>query len=219
MQTKSPVDKAAVLLKMFIWIQVLIVTVAICIPGIIISLQYSGDPCVSAKQWNIRLDEWLLISSLMHLISLISFLPSICCVWQNICSKIVPLILVIILGLWGALGAYVISVSDLTTCSHDSLWVMSIIELVFIGIFLTVYCIVQFYSCCSCSNSCTVNFCGWSSSNESLVDAVTEDEEVKEWFRQTGMSTFAPLSTASSMASVVYQPVNETGIVKLPSTV
>jgi hypothetical protein len=194
METKSPVDKAALLFKMFIWMQVLIITVAFCIPGIIISLQYSKDPCVVGKQWNIRLDEWLLISALMHLLSLISFLPSICCVWRNICSKIVPLILVTVLGLWGVLGAYVMTVSNLTDCDHDSLWVMSIIEIVFIGIFILVYCIVQFYSCCSCSKSCSAKFCGWCAQSESLSESLTDDEEVIEWLRKTGINTFAPLS-------------------------
>ena len=203
MQSKSPVDKAELLLKMFIWIQVLIITVAICIPGIIISLQYAGDPCVVGKQWNIRLDEWLLVSALMHLISLISFLPSICCVWKNMCSKIIPLIFVIVLGVWGAAGIYVMTVSDLTTCTHDSLWVMSIIELVFIGVFLITYSSVQFYSCCSCNNVSCCNFCRWCSDEDPMSINSNEEEDVIEWFRQTGINTFAPLTNASHQSQPV----------------
>ena len=196
MKSKNPVDKATLLLKMLIWLLVLIITVAICIPGIIISLQYSGDPCIVGKQWNVRLDEWLLISALFHLVSLISFLPSICCVWKNMCSKIIPLIFVILLGIWACGGIFVMTISDLSSCSHDSLWVMSIIELVFVGIFIIIYSSVQFYSCCSCQDISCCNFCGWCNNDDPLdITSSNEDEDVAEWYKRTGLNTFAPLST------------------------
>ena len=201
MKTKDPVDKLTLLFKMLIWLLVLIITVAICIPGIIISLQYSGDPCIIGKQWNVRLDEWLLISSLFHLVSLISFLPSICCVWKNMCSKIIPLIFVILLGVWACGGIFVMTVSDLSSCSHDSLWVMSIIELVFVGIFIITYSSVQFYSCCSCENVSCCKLCGWCTDDDPLsINSTDDDEDIAEWFKHTGVNTFAPLSTNTNIA-------------------
>lgn len=102
--SKSPLDKVDLLVKMFGWTQLLIITVAICIPSIIIGLQYSGDSCVVGDVWNIRLDEWLLFASLFQLVTIISFLPNVCCTWKHWCIRLVPFILMIILFLLFALG-------------------------------------------------------------------------------------------------------------------
>jgi hypothetical protein len=190
MQTKNPLDKGELLIKILLWVQVLIITVAISIPGIVISLQYLGDSCVVGKQWNIRLDEWLFIASLLHMVSLVSFLPSICCVWKGVCSRIVPLIFIIVLGLWGVLGVYILAVSDLSSCTHNSLWMMSIMDIIFIGIFISVYSIIQFYSCCTCK----CNFCNWWTENDPLSLTNSDDDDLAEWLKQTSINTFAPLA-------------------------
>ena len=182
MSTKSPLDKADMLFKMFVWTQVLIITVAICIPGIIISLQYSGDQCVVGKLWNVRLDEWLLIASMVQLVSIISFLPTVCCVWKHWCSKLIPLSLILILLLCLGLGIFLMAVSDLSACGHDSLFVMSVIEIIFIGIFITVYSVVQIRSYFSC------NCCNISDSDNN--DLYTDDEEDLSWFRKKTMDAF-----------------------------
>ena len=172
--SKSPLDKVDLLLKMFAWTQLLIITVAICIPSIIISLQYSGDQCVIGDVWNIRIDEWLLLSSLFQLVTIISFLPSVCCTLKHWATKIFTIIFMIILFLCLILGIFLISLSNLTTCLHDSLYVMSIIEICFIGIFIMSYAMYNISTYCKCK-------CGTVFDNNE--DQHTDDEDIS-WFAQ-----------------------------------
>jgi hypothetical protein len=173
--SKSPLDKVDLLLKMFGWTQLLIITVAICIPSIIIGLQYSGDKCVIGDLWNIRLDEWLLIASLFQIITIVSFLPNVCCAWKHWCTKLVPFMFIIILFFCFALGIILVSLSNLSNCLHDSLFVMSVIEITFIGIFISTYSIYQFASCCKCK-------CGSVFDNDD--EQFSDDDDVSWWFKQ-----------------------------------
>ena len=97
-------DKLDLIIKMLAWILVLIITVAICIPSVILSLQYSGDQCVIGHLWNVKLDQWLLVSALIQFLTIISFLPTVCCVWNNICLKFIPLTFILTLLLCFGLG-------------------------------------------------------------------------------------------------------------------
>ena len=205
--SKSPLDKVDHVVKMFIWTQVLIITVALCIPSIIIALQYSGDTCVIGEIWNVRLDEWLLVAALLQLISIISFLPSVCCVWKHCCSRMIPLILIGALMIWIGLGIFILTQSDLNSCQHDSLFVMSVIETSFICVFIIIYAMVQIYSCCYCNccsnarndegprdrenvNNKCCGFCGFKQQYRSLSDNEEEIEQLK-WFREQSLRAFA----------------------------
>ena len=174
--SKSPLDKFDLLVKMFGWTQLLIITAAICIPSIIIGLQYSQDKCVVGDVWNIRLDEWLLLSSLVQLVTIISFLPNVCCAWNHWCIKLVPLTLIVILLCIFILGVFLISLSNLSNCLHDSLFVMSVIEIIFVGIFISTYIIYQLASCCKCK-------CG--SVFDSNSDEFSDDDDDISWFRNS----------------------------------
>lgn len=209
MSTKSPLDKVDLIFKMFMWTQVLIITVAICIPSIIISLQYSGDECVIKNGWNIKLDEWLLVAALFQIVSIISFLPTVCCIWKHCCSKLIPLIFIILLTAWAGIGVFVIAESNLSTCTHDSLFVMSVIEAAFIFISMAVYTFIQIYSCCYC-NCCNsnnnnnninddteknCNFCGLCSfgrtdSPQRNSNSDNDNEDDLNWFRQQSIKAF-----------------------------
>lgn len=66
------------------------------------------------------------------------------------------------------------SLSNLSNCLHDSLFVMSVIEICFVGIFITIYSIYQFATCCKCN--CGTVF-------ETNSDEFSDDDDIS-WFRQ-----------------------------------
>lgn len=148
---KNPLDKVDSLKNMVVWTQVLLITVAFCIPGIIISLQYSTDECVKKSVINVELDQWLLIAAICHMIVIISFLPVVCCVWKHKCIRLIPLIFISLLTIWGSIGVYLIIESNLNNCSHDSLWIMSLIEIIFLFGFISIYIAIQINSWYLCS--------------------------------------------------------------------
>ena len=139
--------KCNFILKVVLWCVIFIVNLGITLPGVIIAVQYQYDTCVTKTSfWNLFLDNWLLCGSIFHMVLPFLALPCVChhfktCVFQTflmICD-------VILLGLL-ILGIFLAMRSDLRTCEHDSLWVMSMIFMVIIGIHLvlqTVYVIVQ----------------------------------------------------------------------------
>lgn len=196
---KNPLDKVDSLKNMVVWTQVLLITVAICIPGIIISLQYSTDECVKKSVVNIELDEWLLIAAICHLFVIISFLPVVCCVWKHKCIRVIPLVFICMLFIWGTIGTYLIIESDLNNCSHDSLWIMSLIEIIFVFGFIAIYVAIQINSCFSDSSSSQQNTsksccgcCGFDVFKNTTQTSQTDsdDEESVKWLLNNNLDTF-----------------------------
>lgn len=150
-------SKLFLVFKMVIWLQVFIISAAICIPSMIVALQYSDDGCVKSLDINVELDLWLLISSILQLTVVFSFLPTVCCLWRHWCSKAIPFLLVFILLSWGCFGIYIIVKSDLSKCDHESLWVMALIDLVFVFGHVVVYFGSQIYGIKCCGAKCCGN--------------------------------------------------------------
>ena len=69
--------------------------------------------------------------------------------------------------------------SDLSGCSHDSLLVMSIVEMVFIGIFVTTYFVIKIMSCYRCK-------CG--SVFDHNNDIYSDSDDDISWFKQQSSS-------------------------------
>ena len=137
----------------------------------------------------------------MQYLTIITFLPIVCCVWRHCCARFIPLFLILVLTAWGGLGTYLIVMSNLSHCEHDSLWVMALVELLFIFTCVTIYFIIQIYSACSCESS-GCGRCGRSCKKMCAVFAVfnccqenanytilSEDEDVS-WIRQNNIDAF-----------------------------
>jgi len=126
--------KCNFILKVVLWCVVLILNIGVTLPGIIISLQYRSDDCVtSTNYWNIFLDYWLLYGSMFQFILPFLALPCVCCHFKANVFRVFIVIVNILLSAWIGLGLFLLSRSDLKTCPHDSLWVMSIIFLVIVA--------------------------------------------------------------------------------------
>jgi hypothetical protein len=125
------------------WILVFIIIILISVPGIVVSIQYSKDACVTNSKLNIELDEWLLIASFAYIVIILTFLPWACCRLRKIWFRLLFVFLSLLVTVWGIIGVYLLVNSNLK-CGHDSLWVVSLVNLTSVGLFilcLTMYCI------------------------------------------------------------------------------
>lgn len=214
-------SKIGYLLKMLGWTQVLMISCAFFIPGIIISMQYFADDCVTSNNLNVRLDEWLFVGAIMQFAVVVSFLPTVCCVWKHWFPRVISLAMVVVLNAWAAIGIYLMVVSNLTKCNHESLWWMSLFEIIYILVFVFIYYGVQLYSifqescgngssrrscfngigrlfrCCDC---CGFGCCDDNGTIMILETDQTEDEEARDllkWFREQNMDSFLVNNHAS----------------------
>lgn len=137
-------------LKTLKWILVFILISVIAIPGLIISLQYSSDSCVTKTSYiNVELDQWLLLASLSYVTIMLLSLPCTCCEVEKVCSRLWTLIFSLILAAWGAVGIYLIANSDLKSCQHDSLWIMTLISITCLCLYIVLQIMYRIYSYCS----------------------------------------------------------------------
>lgn len=123
--------------KVVLWIGVFAVNSAICLPGIIIALQYRKDTCVTnTTTYNLLLDWWLLLGSMFQYSTIFMMLPCVCFVLQTKMYRIFQIITNLLIGIWIAIGIFLVSKSDLQSCEHDSLWVMSLAFIIVYGVWL-----------------------------------------------------------------------------------
>jgi hypothetical protein len=145
--------KGAFVLKLIGWILIFIPNSALCIAGFIISLQYHNDSCVTqTNYWNIFLDYWLLFGSFYQFSMIFMTLPCVCYHFKN--ENVFPRFLLlsnILMTGWISFGIFLVVKSDLKTCQHDSLWAMSIIFMVIIGLWITVQCVYAIIKSVKCS--------------------------------------------------------------------
>lgn len=130
--------------RVLTWILVFIIVSVISLPGIIISLQYSKDECVTKTSLNVELDEWLLIASFSYMFIVILFMPWACCRLRKLWFRILFIFLSLLVTAWASIGVYLLVHSDLEKCAHDSLWIVSLVNLTSVGLFimcLTMYVI------------------------------------------------------------------------------
>lgn len=102
-----------------------------------------------------------------------------------------------ILSLWGAVGIYLMIESDLNNCSHDSLWIMVLIEIIFMFGFVAIYIVIQINSCCSDSSSSSSNSkscCGCRGFDNifksSTEQEISDDEETIRSLLSNNLDTF-----------------------------
>jgi hypothetical protein len=126
--------------KLIAWIMVFVPNTALCLAGLVISLQYQYDTCVTdTNYWNVFLDYWLLFVSLFQFSLIFMALPFVCYHFKN--ENIFPRFLLtfnMIMTVCIGFGIFLAVKSDLKDCKHDSLWAMSIVFMILIGIWIIV---------------------------------------------------------------------------------
>lgn len=86
--------------------------------------------------------------------------------------------------------------SDLNNCSHDSLWIMTLIEIIFVFGFIAIYIAIQINSCCadSSTTSNSKSCCGCCSFDNIFKSSTQTDEEDDEetvrWLLNNNLDTF-----------------------------
>jgi len=134
--SEDPIERKFILLiKILLWFIAFVVIGTLSLPGIIISVQYRKDSCVTKTgSYNIYLDWWLLSGSLFQLLSVLTCLPCVCFQIRKKIFAIYTWILNCLALIWIALGILLLVKSDLKTCEHDSLWVMSLVYIIAMSI-------------------------------------------------------------------------------------
>lgn len=172
--------KCAFVLKVVLWSVVFILNTGFCMPGIIIALQYHNDACITdGGVWNLFIDYWLLIGSVFQFAIPFMTLPCVCFHFDsNYVFRTFMVVSDVLLGAWVVFGVYLVANSDLKSCEHDSLWVMSIIFIVSVALwilFQIIYITIRTIN----------NRCGSDSGNEryhQLWTSNNQGPEIEELF-------------------------------------
>lgn len=184
-----------------VWIIAFLISMALCLPGIIISIQYSTDACVrKSGAINLALDGWLFIACMFVFIYMLVWLLFICTRVADRVFKCYWIIIHCLQIAWYSIGIYLI-INSTMECEHNSLWEMAVAYCVLMGTaWLTETVMMIFKWCCTnntnclsacfrkCSNNCCscneelrnetyyimTNYQG-SSNQGSLMDAINEN--------------------------------------------
>lgn len=142
-------SKAERCLRVAKWFLSFFVILIVSLPGIIISIQYSTDTCVTKTNYvNIELDEWLLAASFGYIFITLLYLPCVCCKVRKRWFRISIVLFSVVGILWGALGIYLVCNSDLKNCTHDSLWIMTLVSLTSLGFFILIELVYALFLIC-----------------------------------------------------------------------
>ena len=145
-------QKATCVARCGVWALIFILNIALSLPGVIISLQYQNDDCVTkTSKMNVYLDTWLLIGSLYQFAIMFMILPCVCLHVRKRYIRVFLLISGIMQAAWTGMSAFLIFNSDLKSCAHDALWIMSTIFTVTLGMWLicqTLYAVIKIYRAC-----------------------------------------------------------------------
>lgn len=153
--------KIDIIWRFIVWVIAFLISLAICLPGIFISLQYSKDECVRGSgNINIALDWWLFIACGFVLIYMIVLVVFICLNAKNKIFKIFWVIVHLIQIIWYSIGIYLI-VNSTLECKHNSLWQMSLAYCIIMGTAWsaeTVWIVLK-WSGCGCRRGCFSRCC------------------------------------------------------------
>lgn len=157
-----------------VWIIAFLISMALCLPGIIISIQYSTDACVrKSGAINLALDGWLFIACMFVFIYMLVWLLFICTRVADRVFKCYWIIIHCLQIAWYSIGIYLI-INSTMECEHNSLWEMAVAYCVLMGTaWLTETVMMIFKWCCTnntnclsaCFRKCSNNCC---SCNEEL---------------------------------------------------
>lgn len=138
--------KCRFLVFLGVWIILFLFVIGLTVPGIIISIQYSKDNCVTSSAINVQLDAWLIVSSIGIIgLSLIS-LCVLCVIPRSKFVKTWMFIFDLCIGAWAGIGWYLLYASTLN-CTHDSLWLISLIHVATLSFTCIISTFYLFMSC------------------------------------------------------------------------
>jgi len=147
--------------RFIVWGVAFLISLAICLPGIFISLQYSQDDCVKGSGTiNIALDWWLFIACSFVLLYMILLVVFICANAKTKTFRIYWIIVHIIQLVWYSIGIYLIYNSTLK-CQHNSLWQMSFAYCCIMGVAWiaeTIWIVLKWCGC-GCNVKCGQRQC------------------------------------------------------------
>lgn len=134
--------------RFVVWALAFLISLSLSLPGIIISLQYSSDDCVTTSgNINIALDLWLLIACVFVIVYMILILILICINVMNRTLGICWLIIHLFQLGWYIIGIYLIINSTLK-CKHNSLWQLSVAYCAIMGCAWIVETLFISFKCC-----------------------------------------------------------------------
>jgi hypothetical protein len=150
--------KLDIIWRFIVWVIAFLISLALCLPGIFISLQYSQDDCVKGSgDINIALDWWLFIACSFVLLYMIVLVVFICSNAKTHTFKFFWIIVHIVQLIWYSIGIYLI-VNSTLKCQHNSLWQMSLAYCCIMGVawvaetfwIVLKWCGCEF-KCCKCT--------------------------------------------------------------------
>ena len=128
MATSDIERKFDVAVKLFVWFIAFLLNMALSIPGIVIALQYRNDNCITETSiYNVYLDRWLFFSSVFELICMFIALPYVFVRCSQQCMRATLFLCNLIFVVLITIGIYLLVMSDLVTCEHDTLWAISVV--------------------------------------------------------------------------------------------
>ncbi len=143
--------------RFVVWIVAYLISLALCLPGIFISIQYANDSCVKGSGTiNIALDAWLFIACLFVQVYMLVILVFICLNARDKTFRVFWICVHVLQLGWYIIGIYLI-VNSTLDCKHNSLWQMSVAYCAIMGSawFLeTIWMSLKWSGCidkCSCS--------------------------------------------------------------------
>lgn len=145
--------------KFITWVIAFLISLAVCLPGIFISLQYSKDDCVQGTgEINIALDWWLFIACSFVISYMIIIMIFICCNSKSKAIFVFWIIIHLIQVCWYTIGIYLI-VNSTIKCKHNSLWQMAVAYCAIMGSAWIIETILIILFKCGCGISNCFNGC------------------------------------------------------------
>jgi hypothetical protein len=146
--------------RFVVWIVAYMISLALCLPGIFISIQYANDACVKGSGTiNIALDAWLFVACLFVQVYMLVILLFICLNAKDKTFRVFWIFIHVLQFGWYVIGIYLIINSTLD-CKHNSLWQMSIAYCAIMGgawLLETLWMSLKWSGCterCSLCNNC-----------------------------------------------------------------
>ena len=151
-------DKFNRLWDLGVWIIAFLISMALCLPGIIISIQYSTDACVrKSGAINLALDGWLFIACMFVFIYMIIWLLFICTRVADRVFKCYWIVIHCLQIAWYSIGIYLI-VNSTMECEHNSLWEMAVAYCALMGTAWVIETVMMILKWC-CNNSFNSSNC------------------------------------------------------------
>ncbi len=142
-------SKIKILFQTVAWIVAFLMILSYNVPGIVIAIQYSNDPCVDKNISNFSIDIWLLVACSYTILYMFLALITICAEIRKCLFTTFYFFTHLIPITWIGIGIYLLIISSLE-CEHNSVWAMSLSWIIITSIIGVLEYILLFGNCCRC---------------------------------------------------------------------